>query len=374
MPKTIHIDGVIGRGTDDTGRPMIDAAMIRSQLPENGTDPIHVTIHSEGGEVYEGFAIHDLFAAYRGPKTLSIESTAFSIASFVAMAFDQIEMAPNAYYMIHHPRVGGSNQTSAEKARDAEELAKLEGKLIAAYAKRTGRSDDEIRELMQRETYFDAEESVAIGLADRIAGQPIACRRIGGLSHMPHRVVTALFGAGLSGEKMKGIDMSDKPRAATVREIKARFPKMSDKFMVSCLEKELPLDSVATAAAEELMNELEEAKSRIAQLEEELEEAKAEQEEEAKAKAEQEEEMARAEQEEEETRAEEEEAKAKARRAGVKPVAKGTKGGTDAVAEWNKALAICTERCRGDRAKAAIMANRENPGLRQRMLAQAGRR
>lgn len=41
---------------------------------------------------------------------------------------------------------------------------------------------------------------------------------------------------------------------------------------------------------------------------------------------------------------------------------------TDAIAAWDRAVASCTERCRGNLAKAAVMANRENPGLRQRML------
>jgi ATP-dependent protease ClpP protease subunit len=64
---------VIGTGQDE-----VSAAMVRDQLPTNGTDPIDVRIHSEGGNVFEGFAIHDAFAAYAGPKSLSIESSAFS--------------------------------------------------------------------------------------------------------------------------------------------------------------------------------------------------------------------------------------------------------------------------------------------------------
>ena len=53
LPKVIRIDGVIG-----TGEGEVSAAMVRSQLPTNG-QPIEVKIHSEGGNVFEGFAIHD---------------------------------------------------------------------------------------------------------------------------------------------------------------------------------------------------------------------------------------------------------------------------------------------------------------------------
>jgi len=88
--KKIRIDGVIGQGKDE-----ISAAWVREQLPSNGTDEIRVSFHTEGGSVFEGFAIQDVFAKYAGKKVAAIESTAFSIGSFIPMAFDEIEMKVN---------------------------------------------------------------------------------------------------------------------------------------------------------------------------------------------------------------------------------------------------------------------------------------
>jgi len=53
QPKQIIIDGVIGTNPGE-----ISASIIKAQLPTNG-EPIELVIHSEGGSVFEGFAIFD---------------------------------------------------------------------------------------------------------------------------------------------------------------------------------------------------------------------------------------------------------------------------------------------------------------------------
>jgi ATP-dependent protease ClpP protease subunit len=61
VSKVIKIDGLIGTKPNE-----ISASYITSQLPENGTEPIEIEIHSEGGSVIEGFAAYDAIAAYQG--------------------------------------------------------------------------------------------------------------------------------------------------------------------------------------------------------------------------------------------------------------------------------------------------------------------
>ena len=141
-PKTIRIDGVIGTADGE-----VSAQMIREQLPANGTDPISVKIHSEGGSVFEGFAMHDAFAAYQGPKTLSIESSAFSIASFVAMAFDDVEISSNGYMMLHNPYAQAEGDDE-DFAKQSQLLGQLKSSMVTAYATRSGKSEDEIKAIL----------------------------------------------------------------------------------------------------------------------------------------------------------------------------------------------------------------------------------
>jgi ATP-dependent protease ClpP protease subunit len=357
QPKVIRIDGVIGTGPND-----VSSQMVRDQLPANGTDPIEVKIHSEGGSVFEGFSIYDAFAAYQGPKSLSIESSAFSIASFIAMAFDDVSISPNGYMMLHNPYLAAEGDDE-ELASKAVLLGKLKQTAVSAYANRSGKSEDEIKAIMKAETFLNAQQSVEMGFATRISGQSIIGRPFAKLSNLPHGVVAALFGAGSSGNQEplpKEKPMSDSlPVAATLQEIKAAFPKAKAEFVVKCLEKSMPMASVASAAVEEMMAENEDLRAQLKAMEDEMAKAKAmepsEEEEVVDAKAGYEEED------------EEVEAKAKAR-SGVRPVAKAKTSGPSARVRWDSAVESCLVKCNGNKAKAVAMANRTNPGLRQALL------
>ena len=357
MTKTIRIDGVIGSSDGESS-----AAMIREQLPENGTDPIAVKIHSEGGSVFEGFAIHDAFAAYQGPKSLSIESSAFSIASFIACAFEDVEISSNGYMMLHNPyaAVEGDDE---DFARQSEMLGKLKTSMVSAYAQRSGKSEDEIKTILKNETYLNAQQSVEMGLAKRIAGQPVIGRAFAKVKTMPHGVVAALFGAGSDGEnrETEGKPMSTAPVAATIQEIKAAYPKAKSDFIVKCLERSLPMASVASAAAEEMMSENEDLKKQVTAMTEELAKYKAA---ELEISTEDEgEEVPDAKAMEDEEKKPDMQAKAKAK--GVKPVAKARTSGPSASARWNQAIESCLPKCNGNKMKAAALADRNNPGLRQ---------
>jgi ATP-dependent protease ClpP protease subunit len=366
MTKTIRIDGVIGSGENE-----ISAAMIREQLPQNGTDEIAVKIHSEGGSVFEGFAIHDAFAAYQGPKSLSIESSAFSIASFIACAFEDVEISSNGYMMLHNPyaAVEGDDE---DFARQSEMLGKLKTSMVSAYAQRSGKSEDEIKAILKNETYLNAQQSVEMGLAKRIAGQSVIGRAFAKVKTMPHGVVAALFGAGSDGEnrETEGKPMSTAPVAATIQEIKAAYPKAKSDFIVKCLERSLPMASVASAAAEEMMSENEDLKKQVSAMTDELAKYKAMDEEKAKAME--------GEDDEEEKPAmamEDEEKKTEAKaRSGVKPVAKARTSGPSASVRWSQAVDAAMSKTGNNKMKAVALANRNHPGLREAYLAEANAR
>lgn len=378
QPKVIRIDGVIGQGEGE-----VSAAWFRSQLPTNGTDPIEVSFHTEGGSVFEGFAIYDAIVAYAGPKVAKVQSSAFSIGSFILTAFDEVEMSPNAYLMLHNPRIGMEGDDE-ELASTAGMIAKLKANMVEAYAARSGKSPEEIAAILKAETYMNAADAVALGFADRIAEKPVTGRAFARMDSLPHGVVAALFGAGSGGdvdpEKVK--KMADTPVAATVQEIESAFPKAKAEFVLKCIKRQLPMASVASAAAEEMMSENEELQARVKALEEELAKAKSQLDEEAKAKA-------RAEGDDEDPDAEgdddpdaegddepEFKAKAKARRTGARPVSRRPGSGTSgpsARERWMKAIAdkVATG---VPKAKAVSLVNRENPGLRERMLKEVNAR
>lgn len=358
--KTIRIDGVIGQAEGE-----VSAEWVRTQLPTNATEPIRISIHSEGGSVFEGFAIHDVLTQYAGPKTIAVESTAFSIASFIAMAGDEIEMSPNAYFMLHNPRVSIEGD-DAELSKTAEMISSLKTNMVNAYAERMGKPVDQVQAILKEETYFNATDAIAVGLADRITQKPINGRPLACLATMPHGVVSALFGAGSGGDNdsQKGHQMTEStPVAATVQQIKAAFPKAKAEFVLSCIEKQMPMASVAAAAAEEMMKENEDLKAQVKAMEEEMQALKA--------KAQEYEVTLESGDEEEE---EDKPMPAQAKARGAKPVARAAGNGPSASARWNQAINDALPSVGGNKMKAVALASRKNPGLREQMLAEVNGR
>ncbi|MBW7057647.1 Clp protease ClpP [Paracoccus bogoriensis] len=130
--------------------------------------PILVRINSPGGSVFDAVAIHNALKRHAGTVTVWIDGIAASAASYVAMAGDEIVMPENAFLMIHDP-AGLVMGTAADMRAMAETLDKIAATMVRGYAARAGRPEDEIAALMAAETWFDAEEALAAGLATRIA-------------------------------------------------------------------------------------------------------------------------------------------------------------------------------------------------------------
>lgn len=358
----IIIDGPIG-----TGQGEVSATLVKAQLANaDPSEMLTVRIHSEGGSVFEGFAIYDALHQYQGPKRCVIASSAFSISSFIPMAFDDIEITPNGYMMLHNPyvEVEGDDEELASKS---QLLAGLKQNMVEAYAARTGKTTEEITAILKKETFLSARQALAEGFVTRISTTPVTGRVFAKLNNMPHGVVAALFGAGSGGDESEPTKeqsmSSSQPAAATLQEIKAAFPKAKADFIVKCLEKSLPMASVAQAAVEEMMSENQELMAKVRAMEEEL----------AKYKS-----MEKPEEEPaamEDVEEEEVEQAPVAKKRGVQPVAVARRSsGPSAKKRWDDAVNEQLKQFKGDRPKAVMAANRANPGLREQMLAEINAR
>jgi ATP-dependent Clp endopeptidase proteolytic subunit ClpP len=151
------------------GEPeFIRAIDVISSLVELGdANPVVVHINSPGGALFEGLAIYDSLKASGKRIIVKIEGLAASIASIIAMAGDEISMASGATMMIHNPWnvVAGD---ADDFRKEADTLERLGNRLAQIYAARTGRSAEEVKALMESETYFSADEAVNLGFADHV--------------------------------------------------------------------------------------------------------------------------------------------------------------------------------------------------------------
>ncbi|HEX9768422.1 MAG TPA: head maturation protease, ClpP-related [Kiloniellales bacterium] len=150
---------------DEIGFFGISAEAFHDRLLAVTTPRIRLLINSPGGDVFDGLTIYNDLVRHAATVEVEVRGIAASAASLIAMAGDRIMMAENAFMMIHNAWgivIGDENDLRAF----AEVLAKIDGALARTYAGRTGQALEELRRMMDDETWLDSDDAVAKGFAD----------------------------------------------------------------------------------------------------------------------------------------------------------------------------------------------------------------
>jgi ATP-dependent Clp protease protease subunit len=126
---------------------------------------LNVRLNSPGGLVFDGVAIYNALARHSAKVVVHVEGIAASIASVIAMAGDEIQIAEGSRFMIHDPWtiVMGS---AADLRTEADVLDGLKSDLIDIYAARTEQSRSDLSDWMAAETWLSARDAVDKGFAD----------------------------------------------------------------------------------------------------------------------------------------------------------------------------------------------------------------
>lgn len=165
----IRIDGDIGWSFwgwlfDDD---MITGKTFREDLKQFKGKDIVLWINSNGGSVFDASQIYTALKEHDGKVTVKVDGTAISAASVIAMAGDEVLMSPTSVMMIHNPWTYQEGEVKdMQKAIDI--LNEVKETIMNAYEAKTGKSRDEISELMDKETWMSAKKAVELGFADGV--------------------------------------------------------------------------------------------------------------------------------------------------------------------------------------------------------------
>ena len=156
----------------------LDEENIEKQIESYKTgDQVDLRINSSGGSVFAGYFMYNLLRKSKANITTYIDGRCCSMASYVMLAGSKIIMAANAKIMIHNPS-GPSTGDAETLLSTAKLLSSMEDDLVAGYKTRmTNHSENDIREMMRKTTWFSAEQALEAGLIDEITGalQIAAC-------------------------------------------------------------------------------------------------------------------------------------------------------------------------------------------------------
>lgn len=146
------------------------AEMFAEELRSLGDiDNIDVHINSNGGDVFDGQAIHSLLKQHKAKVTAYVDGLAASIASVIAMGADRIVMPENAMMMIHNAWTGMYGNAK-DFRKMADDLDHINNSIVLTYvAKSNGKCDEEkFRELMDKESWLSASQCFEYGLCDEV--------------------------------------------------------------------------------------------------------------------------------------------------------------------------------------------------------------
>lgn len=145
---------------------------IRDALSEMGAvKNLDIHINSYGGSCVAGNAIINILDNYRKKNGTSlnvyIEGIAASMGSGIASVGDKVYMASNSLFMVHRPStIAMGNADDFEKT--IQVLEKTEDGLVQNYMRRFKGTEDELRQMLQDETWFTADEAKEWGFVDEV--------------------------------------------------------------------------------------------------------------------------------------------------------------------------------------------------------------
>ena len=149
------------------------ASLITAQLlyleSENPKKEIFFYINSPGGLVTSGLGIYDTMQYIKPAVSTLCIGQASSMGSFLLAAGEKGKRfsLPNSRIMVHQPSAGFQGQATDIEIH-ANEVISLKKRLNKIYAKHTKKSEEEIKEALERDNFMTPEEAKNFGLIDKV--------------------------------------------------------------------------------------------------------------------------------------------------------------------------------------------------------------
>lgn len=246
----IMVYGAITSFKEEEGEvTALDFDKMLKQARAGGARNLTLRINSGGGSVWQAVAMRTMLMGCGMERiTVCVEGLCASAATLLAcVPGTRVQMAEGSMYMIHNPAsIAWGTADELEKA--AAMLRKSEGDIRKIYAGRCGKDDEEIKSLMDAETWMTADEAVKNGFADEIirGAQAVAsvdARTLEAMKHVYMHVPDALCAmeadsnadpeaeAGDAAEHREQEEKDMEIKDITMEQLKAENPSLHEQIM-----------------------------------------------------------------------------------------------------------------------------------------------
>ena len=171
---TLYGEIVTERPTDWWGDPIdgdfiiLDEFLADLETIKNCTE-LTIRLNSIGGDAFAAFTIHNRLRDLSAKKICIVDGVAMSGGSHIMCACDVVKVNPSSIVMIHDcitftfGRLNSDQCTNLAKQLDVVDQAQAE-----IYARKTGKSVEELRAMMDETTYLTGRQAVEQGFADEL--------------------------------------------------------------------------------------------------------------------------------------------------------------------------------------------------------------
>lgn len=129
----------------------------------NGEDVV-IEINSQGGVCVYGYEMYTDIMNYEGKVTVHVIS-AMSAATLLVCAADEALISDAGIFMIHNAR-SSADGDYRDMQMEADALKEFNAGIINAYVKKTGKTREEIQDLMDNDTYMSPQTAIEQGFID----------------------------------------------------------------------------------------------------------------------------------------------------------------------------------------------------------------
>lgn len=154
-----------------TGEPAevecIYPKQVREIVNEIDTDEIELHINSNGGSVFASISIGNYLKSTGKKITTIVDGIAASGAAIIAMCGESVKMYPNSQLMIHNASTFGWGNAKAFR-KMADDLEEIDKSVLGTFKVRFKGTEEELKALLDGETYFSAEKAKEKGFCDEI--------------------------------------------------------------------------------------------------------------------------------------------------------------------------------------------------------------
>jgi ATP-dependent Clp protease protease subunit len=158
----------VGSAIDDDVANLVVAQLLHLEAEDPDKD-IFMYINSPGGVVYSGLAIYDTMQFVKPDVATVCCGVAMSMGSLLLAggAAGKRSALPNSRILLHQPSGGFQGQATDIQIHAKEALA-LRRRVEEIYAEHTGRSVDDVSDVLERDRFFTPEQARDYGLVDRV--------------------------------------------------------------------------------------------------------------------------------------------------------------------------------------------------------------